>query len=45
MVACFFKDFTSKEIIDYMHQEKAYLETEPYQIISYNLARCLNDLK
>lgn len=44
-VACFFKDFTSKEIIDYMHKEKAYLETEPYQIIPYGLASCLNDLK
>lgn len=44
-IANYFKDFTSKEIIDYMHKEKAYLETEPNQIISYTLVKSLNDIR
>ncbi|MDW7662617.1 MAG: DUF4065 domain-containing protein [Bacillota bacterium] len=40
-----FKDYRSREIVEYMHQEKAYKETEPYQIISYDLAKELNELR
>lgn len=32
------------QMVFYMHQEKAYKETEPYQIISYDLAKELNEL-
>lgn len=43
-VALKFKDQKSKEIVEYMHKEKAYIDTEMNQIISYSLARYLNDL-
>jgi hypothetical protein len=39
-----FKNYKSKEIIDYMHKERAYLETEDYKIIPYSLAKELNEL-
>lgn len=45
MVATAFKDYSSKEIVDYMHREKAYTDTEPYQIIPYTLAKELNELR
>ena len=44
-VATTFKNHKSKEIIDYMHKEKAYTDTLPNQIIPYNLAKQLNELK
>lgn len=34
-----FKNFTSKQIVDYMHKEKAYLETSQGDYISYNFAK------
>ncbi len=43
LISSKFKDFCSKEIVDYMHQEKAYRETEPYHIISYEHAKELNE--
>lgn len=33
-----FSDCTTEELIDKMHQEKAYLETKPCQVISYKYA-------
>ena len=45
IVATKFMDFNSKEIIDYMHKEKAYSDTLPNQIIPYSLAKQLNELK
>jgi putative zinc finger/helix-turn-helix YgiT family protein len=39
-----FKDFRSREIVDYMHKEKGYKETEPFHIISYELSKELNEL-
>lgn len=39
-----FKNYKSKEIIDYMHKERAYLETEEYTIIPYSLAKELKEL-
>lgn len=45
IVATKFRDFKSKEIIDYMHKEKAYSDTLPNQIIPYSLAKQLNELK
>ena len=33
-----FKDYNSKEIVDYSHKEKAFLETNFYEKISYNYA-------
>lgn len=40
-----FKDFKSKQIVDYMHQEKAYIETADRQIIPYSLAKELKELQ
>ena len=31
-----FKNFNTKQLVEYMHQEKAYVETELFSIISYN---------
>lgn len=45
VVATNFKSFKSKEIIEYMHKEKAYTDTMPNQIIPYSLAKKLNELK
>ncbi|MCK9331417.1 MAG: DUF4065 domain-containing protein [Clostridiaceae bacterium] len=44
-VATTFKNYRSKEIVDYMHKEKAYRDTVPNQIIPYSLAKQLNELK
>ncbi|MDA8226674.1 MAG: DUF4065 domain-containing protein [Desulfitobacterium hafniense] len=44
-VATTFKNYRSKEIIDYMHKEKAYTATLPNQVIPYSLAKQLNELK
>lgn len=44
-VAAVFKNFTAKEIIEYMHKEKAYTETIYNQIIPYSLATQLNELR
>lgn len=38
-----FKNYRSSEISDYMHKEKAYLETNPDEIISFNFAKELNE--
>ncbi len=40
-VATKFKSFKSKEIVDYMHKEKAYTDTMQNQIIPYSLAEQL----
>lgn len=45
LVAIKFKDYRSKQIVDYMHKEKAYLKTENYELIPFNLARELNELR
>ena len=34
-----FKGFNSKEIVDYMHEEKAYRGTKQGQIIPFSLAK------
>ena len=34
-----FKDYKAKKIIDYMHNEKAYIETKPGEIIPFSLAK------
>lgn len=44
-VATTFKNYKSKEIVDYMHEERAYMDTVPNQIIPYSLAKQLNELK
>ena len=44
LISSKFKDFSSKEIVEYMHQEIAYKETEPNHIISYELAKELKEL-
>lgn len=38
-----FKNYKSSEISDYMHKEKAYLETNPDEIISFDFAKELNE--
>jgi putative zinc finger/helix-turn-helix YgiT family protein len=45
LVAKTFKDCKTKEIVDYIHEEKAYIETAHQQIISYDLAKQLKSLK
>lgn len=37
--------YKTKEIVDYMHKEKAYFETISNQIILYSLTKKLNELK
>lgn len=34
-----FKDYKTKDIVAYMHDEKAYLETKPGEIIPFSLAK------
>lgn len=34
-----FKNYKAKEIVNYMHEEKAYTETIPGDIIPFNLAK------
>lgn len=34
-----FKDYKAKDIVDYMHDEKAYVETKPGEIIPFSLAK------
>lgn len=34
----YFKNFSTKQIVDYMHKEKAYLETKDKEFISYKYA-------
>ncbi len=34
-----FKDYKAKEIVDYMHDERAYDETKPGEIIPFSLAK------
>lgn len=34
-----FKDYKTKDIVDYMHDEKAYIETKPREIIPFSLAK------
>jgi len=43
-VARKFKDYNTKQIVDYMHNEKAYTDTEEYQIIPYSLAKEVMEL-
>ena len=44
-VATTFKDYKSKEIVDYMHEEKAYTDTVPNQVIPFSLSKKLNGLE
>ena len=34
-----FNNYSTKEIVDYMHKEKAYLETKPGEIIPFSIAK------
>ena len=34
-----FKDYKAKDIVEYMHKEKAYIETKPGNIIPFSLAK------
>lgn len=34
-----FKNFSTKDIVNYMHREKAYKETKPNDIIDYSFAK------
>lgn len=34
----YFKNFSTKQIVDYIHKEKAYLETKDNEFISYKYA-------
>lgn len=37
-----FKDYTTTELVEYMHKEKAYLDTNHNEIISYDFAKYVN---
>ena len=37
-----FKNFTTKELINNMHKEKAYTETKPNEIIDFSYAKFVN---
>ena len=39
-----FNDYKAKEIVDYMHEEKAYRETNPGDIIPFSLAKEIREL-
>lgn len=45
MIATTFKKYKAKEIVDYMHKERAYTDTVSNHIIPYNLAKQLNELR
>ena len=38
-----FKNYKAQEIIDYMHEEKAYIETKSGDIIPFSLAKEIRD--
>ncbi len=38
-----FKDYKAKDIVEYMHEEIAYTNTKPGEIISFNLAKEIRD--
>jgi putative zinc finger/helix-turn-helix YgiT family protein len=38
-----FKDYGSRDLSDYMHQEEAYLKTKAEQVIPYSLAKNIKD--
>ncbi|ERJ11078.1 type II TA system antitoxin MqsA family protein [Haloplasma contractile] len=44
-IAIKFKDFNSREIVEYMHDEKAYKEIIPFEIIPYSISKELKDLR
>ena len=37
-----FKKFTTKELVDYMHKEKAYTDTKTNDIINFSYAKFVN---
>ena len=43
MVIKKFKNYKAKDIIEYMHEEKAYIETKPGDIIPFSLAKEIRD--
>jgi len=43
-IATKFKDLNTNQIVQYMHEEIAYKKTNLYDLISYNLAKCLYEL-
>lgn len=40
-----FKEYRSKQIVEYMHEEKAYIETQDHELIPFTLASELNELR
>ena len=42
-VANKFKSFSTKQIVEYMHEESAYINTEMYQLIPFSLCKNLRD--
>lgn len=37
-----FKDYKTSEIVEYMHKEKAYIETKTNEVINFNYAEYIN---
>jgi putative zinc finger/helix-turn-helix YgiT family protein len=44
LVVTKFKDYKSRQIVDYMHSEKAYIATKEHEIIPYSMAKDLREL-
>lgn len=40
-----FKDYKTKDIVDYMHSERAYIETKSGEIIPFSLAKDIKDFE
>lgn len=40
-----FETYNTQSLVDYMHQEKAYTETQDQQVISYSLAKEIRDFR
>ena len=45
LLASKFRNDRSKDLVDYMHKERAYKEVEPYNLISYEIAKDLEELR
>lgn len=44
VIATTFRNYKSREIVEYSHKEKTYTDTIPNQVILYSLTKQLNEL-
>ena len=38
-----FRNYKAQEIVDYMHEERAYIESNPGEIIPFSMAKEIRD--